>query len=430
MSVGVLTELRDRIFGTPQTRSTEYTKFTDLHGLISVYNAINGTYVPVVTPRTAMSITAIFSCVELICDTCSLISPKIYKQDLLGKQIDFEHDQYTLLSREVNSYTSTIEFDKIWTRDYLIWGNGYAEIKRNARGRPVEYVNLLPWEIEVIFKDGEKRYIYSPANGEKRTIASKNMLHLSKISSDHTKAAESPISLNSTSINDHLTVIQYGQDMYKNGVQLSGYIFGDKPLDGTAREALRTQFESKYKDKSGQVGILPHGFKYEQLKYNLPMADANIIEAKKLGVEDISRIYRVPEVLLNLSETADNKSESMYNIFLTTTIAPIQILKDKEYTRKIFRTSEKSHYVKHELKGLYRTSMKERYEAHSMAINAGWLKKNEVREIEDYNKLDGDIGDQIMVPLNMIPASLVNKYYENMIANNNSKNKEKEKSDA
>lgn len=388
-------------------------------GFIQFFNAINGGSVAVVTPQTALCITAIYSCNEFICDTCSLISPKIYKYDLLGKQLDRTHDQNYLLTKEPNSYTSNVEFDKIWTMSYNIWGNGYAEIIRNKYGRPIEYVNLLPWEVKVLFKDGEKYYLYKNGTNAERVISAKDMLHLAKPSFDNRTAADSPITLNAKSINSGLSIHQYGDDMYSNGVQLSGYIYGDKPLDASGREVLRSSFESKYKEKKGQVGILPHGFKYEQLKYNLPMADANIIQAKKLSVEDISRIYRVPLALLNATETADNKSEIMYNIFLSTCIAPIQLLKAAELNRKIFRPKEKlTHYVKYELKGLYRTSMQERYEAHRIAINAGFMNPDEVREIEDMNPTIDGTGKEYMKPLNSIPASMWNKFYENQITQN------------
>lgn len=211
-------------------------------------------------------------------------------------------------------------------------------------------------------------------------------------------------------------------DMYENGVALSGYIFGDKPLDKEGREMLRSSFESKYKDKDGQVGILPHGFRYEQLKYNLPMADAQTIESKKLSIQDIARIYRVPLTLLGLSETADNKGESEYNNFLTTTIAPIVILKEAEYNRKIFRLSEKNVYVKGELKGLYRASMRERYEAHRIALNAGFMNDDEVREIEDMNpKLDGT-GKLYAKQLNTIPSTLWEEYHKQILSNKTKKN--------
>ena len=54
------------------------------------------------------------------------------------------------------------------------------------------------------------------------------------------------------------------------------------------------------------------------------------------------------------------------------------------------------------LDGLIRADIKSRYEAHNIAVQGGWLTRNEVREIEDRNPLEG--GDVPLEPLNMQPA--------------------------
>lgn len=385
----------------------------------SWFQVINGIAVSgkiaAVTPRTAMSIGAVYSCVNLITETATLVSPKIYKYDVTGKQLVRDHDQLPILTKEANPYTSAIEFDKIWTASYLIWGNGYAEIRRNGRtGRPMQYINLEPWLVRPDFVNGEKVYYYSPdgtfEQSGTRLIKSRDMLHLADLSWNNLEG-ESRIKLNATSINETLSISNYSKEMYDNGAYMMGLLISEAPMTNEALELLRSSIERKYSSKSGQLGALPKGVKYEQLKHSMPMADAQIIEAKKLGVEGIARIFRCPLTLIQRGESADNKGDNEYNTFLTTVIAPLKILKAAELNRKIFRKAEMSnHYVKYELKGLYRTDIKTRYEAHRIALDGGFMNADEVRDIEDLDPIPNGLGQIYRVPMNYMSLDQFKDY--------------------
>ena len=385
-----------------------------------VLNGIGGSgKVAYVTPRTAMSINAVYSCVNLITETCTLVTPKIYRNDLNGKYQVTDHDQVTLLTKEANSFSSSVEFDKILTASYLIWGNGYAEIVRNGRtGRPVEYVNLAPWCVDPDWLDGEKVYVYTPdsscidfAKG-KRVIKARDMIHLADLSWNNLEG-ESRINLNKSVINEGQNIRNYSAQMYENGAQISGLLIAEKPVSGEALELVRSTFSKRFSSKAGEMGALPPGFKYQELKFAMPMTDANVIEANRFNIEDIARIFRCPLSLLNAVVSADNKGDKEYNTFLSTVIAPLCILKQAEYNRKIFRKKEMiDHYVKYEFKGLYRVDMKERYEAHQMAINSGWMNADEVRQVEDMNPTADGSGREYKRDLNSIPASQWSEYFK------------------
>lgn len=381
-----------------------------------VINGINTNgKVAAVSPRTALSINTVFSCINLITETATLVQPKIWRYDVTGKVQVNDHDQLPILTREANAYTSAIEWDKIWTASYYIWGNGYAEIVRNGRtGRPVEYINLEPWLVKPEIENGEKIYLYSPdgtfEKGATRVIKSRDMLHLADLSWNNVKGF-SRIELNAGVINEQQNIVNYSNEMYGNGVNLTGFIYGEKPLADGAAELLRKSFENKYNSKSGQVGILPYGYKYESMKFNMPMGDAQVIEAKKMGVEDIARIFRCPLTLIQRGESADNKGDNEYNTFLTTVIAPLVILKSAELNRKIFRKKEMiDHFVKYELKGLYRTDIKTRYEAHRIALDGGFMCPDEVRSIEDLDPIEDGSGKIYRVPMNYMPSTNFKDY--------------------
>jgi len=300
-----------------------------------VLNGISGSgKVAAVTPRTAMSINAVYACVDLITRTKSSVRPKIYESNLTGKRQVLDHDQISILTRQANSYTGAIQWEKIWVMSYYIWGNGYAEIRRNGRtGRPVEYINLEPWLVFPEWLNGEKVYIYRPdGNGNEkagsRVIKGRDMLHLADLSWNNLEGS-SRISNNAGVINEYQNIANYGKQMYENGAQISGLVIANKPTSNESLELLRKSLD-RFKNKNGEAWSVPFGFEYKPMTFNMPMADAELIEAKKMSIEDIARAFGVPLTLIQRGESADNKGDNEYNTFLGNVIMPLCLLMEEE----------------------------------------------------------------------------------------------------
>jgi HK97 family phage portal protein len=208
--------------------------------------------------------------------------------------------------------------------------------------------------------------------------------------------------------------------MYKDGVSVSGYLESDRVIGKEELDYLRKKFEQQATTKNGGIAALPQGFKYHQMQYNLPFADAQLVEAKKFAVEDIARIFGVPLSLIQRSDLADNKADAEYNRFLATTIAPLTILLENEHNRKLFTTSERGrYYMKFELKGLYRVDMLTRYQAHQIALSHGFMNKDEVRDVEGMNPIPQQLGQTFYQMLNTIPLPQAETYYLDTDNNDN-----------
>ncbi|HRJ44392.1 MAG TPA: hypothetical protein PL105_21035 [Caldilineaceae bacterium] len=60
------------------------------------------------------------------------------------------------------------------------------------------------------------------------------------------------------------------------------------------------------------------------------------------------------------------------------------------------------YFAKYSVEGLLRGDTLARYQSYQSAINTGWMTRNEAREHEDLNPVEG--GDKLLVPLNMVEA--------------------------
>jgi HK97 family phage portal protein len=390
------------------------TERQDSDVVMKIISMGNDLHVGIVTPETAKAISTLNACVRLIIETKSLVRPKIYIYKDGVKKIDNDHDQNSLLTRKANKFTTSIDWEMQWVADYLYWGNGFAKIVRNEKGRPINFINLDPSKVEFVKIDGKPYYKY--AGGQ--PIAYENMLHLSDLKNGK-DLAKSRISESSGTFSDILLANSYSKSMYKSGLKMIGYIVPDRPITPEAAKVVRDTFISKH--ENGEVGVLPNGFEFKQLNYALPFGDAQVIEAKNLGKKEIAEIYRVPLSLLSMGDHADNKGEADFNKFLAITIAPLCLKMEAEFDSKIFKTTELDRSVKYELKGLYRTSMQERYNAHRVAIFSGFMSPDEVRHVEGMPPLPNGLGTDTWRPLNSVPADKWDDYLDNKKGNNATK---------
>jgi len=367
-----------------------------------------------VTTKKSVSLGVVFECIDVIKRTLSLVSPKVVEQRPNGKYPAVGHPLYPIINSEPYTLYTAADYYGQMVADFLLYGNAYALILRSG-GRVVGLRRLEPEMVEpyILDIDGIEERWYKVTSDKRNTEAysQRDMIHLMDFNFDGIKGL-SRIQLKRNTITDAGQIQMYSTDMYKDGVSVSGYLESDRVIGKEELDYLRKKFEQQATTKNGGIAALPQGFKYHQMQYNLPFADAELVEAKKFSVEDIARIFGVPLSLIQRSDLADNKADAEYNRFLATTIAPLTILLENEHNRKLFTPTERGrYYMKFELKGLYRVDMLTRYQAHQIALSHGFMNKDEVRDVEGMNPIDGNLGQTYYQMLNTIPLSQAETYY-------------------
>jgi HK97 family phage portal protein len=368
-----------------------------------------------VTPITAFTIGVLFECAEAITNTFKLINPKVIEERKDGgKYVASDHPVHRLINLEPNTLYDASKYYETLIIHYLFWGNAYAVINRSSTGRITSLEIIEPYdvEVEILTIDGVKERWYKIK--DRQILNQRDIIHISDISYDMVKGM-SRIYAKSGSLKQIGAVENYANDMYRNGAFISGYLYGDRVPGPTELEYMRKKINEKWQ-ATGEIGALPAGYKFEQFKHNVPFADAQVIEATKMSVETAARIMGVTLSLIGRGDSADNKADREYNTFLNTTIAPISILIDNEHNRKLFTPQEKGiKYIKFELKGLYRVDMLVRYQAHQIALNQGFMNKDEVRAVENMNPIPDGYGKTFYQMLNTIPLNKAEEYFDKMI---------------
>ena len=108
-----------------------------------------------VNERTAMQMTAVYSCVRILSEAVASLPLQFYRYtDDGGKEKAVNHPLYFLLHDEPNPEMTSFVFRETLMTHLLLWGNAYAQIIRNGRG---EVIALYPLMADRMYVDRDDK---------------------------------------------------------------------------------------------------------------------------------------------------------------------------------------------------------------------------------------------------------------------------------
>ncbi len=103
-----------------------------------------------VNERSAMQMTAVYSCVRILAEAVAGLPLHLYRYaDKGGKEKPTDHSLYRLLHDEPNPEMSSFVFRETLMTHLLLWGNAYAQIIRNGKGEVIGLYPLMPSKMTV-----------------------------------------------------------------------------------------------------------------------------------------------------------------------------------------------------------------------------------------------------------------------------------------
>ena len=103
-----------------------------------------------VNERSAMQMTAVYSCVRILSEAVASLPLHFYKYDEKGSKVKaVDHPLYRLLHDEPNPEMTSFVFRETLMTHLLLWGNAYAQIIRNGKGEIIALYPLMPDRMKV-----------------------------------------------------------------------------------------------------------------------------------------------------------------------------------------------------------------------------------------------------------------------------------------
>lgn len=370
----------------------------DLWGMVNTPSALSG--VPV-DERTAMSFIAVFAAVRILSDSIGTLPLILYKRLERGKERATDHPVYRLLHDAPHSTMTAATFKGLIQGHVSTWGNGYAKIVRDGAGDPVELQPRLPDRTAPV-RSRSKGVLYHTWDelGREEWLAPSEILHIPGLGFDG-MVGYSPIALAREGIGLGLAAERFGASFYGNGVHANYHLVHPAKLSQDAYERLKKSFAM---NATGEAAwhkplIFEEGMKPE--KVTIPPDEAQFLETRKFSVTEIARLFRVPpHMLADLERATFSNIEQMGREFVTYSLMPWLVKWEQECSRKLLSDEEqKTHFCEFLVDDLLRGDTVARTQAYHNLVIDGIMTRNEVRERENMNPLDGL--DEPLEPVNL-----------------------------
>jgi len=351
-----------------------------------------------VSPDTALTFTAVWAAIRLLTESVSSLPISVYRVENNGDKTEaVKESLYSLLKYKPNTYQNKITFFEKIMMDLCVNGNSYVYIERNRLAR-VTGLYCMNYE-DMTIKQKDNQLFYE--NGETGEVYDSNdVLHFTGLTTDGIEGL-SPITQCKKAIGWGMAIEEYGNTFFKNGAKLSGVLSTDRSLSETAIDRLRQSFNNTYSQLSGsnQTAILEEGLTFKPV--GISPDQAQFLASRTFSIEEIARIWNIPPHMLgDLSKSSFNNIEMQSQEFVTYTLLPYLTRIENEMNLKLFRTSDVGRlFVKFNVGGLLRGNIKDRSEFYTKMINTGVMSINEVRALEDLNKIED--GDKHFMQMNM-----------------------------
>ena len=365
-----------------------------------------------VTERSAMQMTAVYSCVRILAEAIAGLPLHLYtyKEDG-GKEKAIGHPLYLLLHDEPNPEMSSFVFRETLMTHLLLWGNAYAQIIRNGKGEVVALYPLMPNRMTVDRdSSGQLFYSYQMNNSDAPTMKAgtvilkpSDVLHIPGLGFDGL-VGYSPIAMAKNAIGLAIATEEYGAKFFANGATPGGLLEypGTVKDPDRVRESWNKGFSGS--QNAGKVAILEEGMKYTPI--SIAPEQAQFLETRKFQINEIARIFRVPPHMVgDLEKSSFSNIEQQSLEFVKYTLDPWVVRWEQSLSRALFTPEEKKQYFfKFNVEGLLRGDYQSRMNGYATARQNGWMSANDIRELENLDRIPAEEGgDLYLINGNMLP---------------------------
>lgn len=346
-----------------------------------------------VDEATALTLTAVYGCVERISNPLAYFPVEVIRSASGRRVFVDDHPVARLLNGRANPFMTARTLRKTGTAGALLWGNAYIEVQRDGRNNPVALWPLLPWHTRTR-RAGDSLLVHTTTiDGQQFDVFDDDCLHVMGLSLDGYQGL-SPIQQAASAVGLTLAAETFGAKFYENESQSGGFIMHPGKLGAKAvRNIQDSMSEQGGLSNASRVKVLEEGAKY--IATTIPPDAAQFLGTRAFQLAEIARMYNVPLHMLQSETGATSWGSGLEQLdrgFVAHTLSTWVAPWESEINEKLFSDQERTqgYRVRFNFDSLLRGDSAARAAYYTAALSAetGWLTRNEVRELEDYDPLD------------------------------------------
>lgn len=354
---------------------------------------------------TAMRISTVFACVRLRSGTIASLPVGAYvRRGRVRLSYATAYGETPQWLIKPNPEQTKLEFFEQMITSMDLRGDAFILTVRDDMGDVIEVYVLHPDKIKIIRRPGEPIfYEYK----EERTrdvvyLTTRDILHIPAFLLPGEIRGRSPIEACRMVVGGALAADTYAASYFGNAANPGGVIEVPGEMDQEQVEDLALNWNIAHSGpyKAGKIGILTGGGSFKPLAINAQ--DAQLLEARKFGVEEIARIFNVPISLLGhpVAGAMSFASVEAQNLsFVQHSLRPLLERIEQALSTLL---PEQDAFIRFNLDALLRGTTIERFDAYTKGLREGFMSLNDVRAMEDMTPIED--GDQYRVPLQNIDA--------------------------
>lgn len=366
----------------------------------------------VVNAETALKLSTVWACVRLRSETIASL-PLHLRDD--NKEIAKNHSLYRILHDSPNADMTASEFWEAMVASLDLWGNAYALIHRTKDKKTVVALDILDPEAMTVSrsKSGEIKYFYDKKGEDGGDYPEDEILHIKGFTLDGLVGL-SPIRYQAQTMGAQMDANAAATSEFQNNLKAGGFLkTGDKQLTKEQRALLRQNLaEFGLPENAGKWMVLESGMEpASAASIRINPKDAQLLESRYFGIEEICRTFKVPPQLIYHTDKASSWASSLEQMnlgFLSYSLHPVLVRIEQTITKKLLNPADRLKYKpKFSVEGLLRADSNGRANYYSQMLQNGVMTRNEVRALEDLPSHTG--ADQLTVQLNLTPIELLGK---------------------
>jgi HK97 family phage portal protein len=356
-----------------------------------------------VTANKALSVPAVWDAVRKVSETLASLPLDLFQTTEDGAAPAKGHPVRYLIRTEPSPNVTSYDFRRaLFAR--ACFGDAFARIHRNGIGRPVR-LELMNGKVTVVELDnGGAAYVWDFKRGNstgRETLFPYEVLHIKGFSLDTFRGLDVS-STHRDTLGFAIGANQYGNAFFANNASVDKVVKVPFELKGQQRQQLIHNLSTvSGVKKTGSAVILDGGISME--KIGLSPEESMLNESRGFQVNEVARVFGVPVHLLqNMDRATFNNIEMMTTLFVTLCLRPWAVQSEQEMLIKLLTRQEKeseTYFFRHNFEGLLRGDTATRSAFYASAVLNGWMTRNEVREKENLNRLEGL--EKPLVPVNM-----------------------------
>jgi HK97 family phage portal protein len=203
---------------------------------------------------------------------------------------------------------------------------------------------------------------------------------------------------------------RYSVASFANGIRPSGALVSPKPIPGPDREELKKEIRAVHEnpDNAFRMLLLDAGLDWKQ--FGMSAVDGELINLRKINREEACAVYDMPPPMVQILDhaTFSNIDEQHQMLYIDTLGPWIGNFTDTVGSQLIWGEPEfalspagEPVVVDFDMNALLKVDIAKRAEAYTKMRIAGAYTANDVRAAEGKPRIEHEIADAILIPLNV-----------------------------